>query len=81
MIYDTLNHLADYLPIMPLLAEVIKILQQTDFMQKPAGRYETNNPTVRFNIDEYQTVLEPKPFEFHQQYADVQIVLQGQEIH
>lgn len=81
MIYDTIEHLADYLPIMPQLAEVIKILQQPDFMQKPAGRYETNNPAVRFNIDEYQTVLEPKQFEFHQQYADVQIVLQGQEIH
>lgn len=81
MIFDTLNHLSDYLPLMPDLSEVIKILQQPDFANKPAGRYETDNPAVRFNIDEYQTVLEPKQFEFHQQYADVQIVLQGQEIH
>lgn len=81
MIFDTLNHLSDYLPLMPDLSEVIKILQQPDLANKPAGLYETDNPVVRFNIDEYQTVLEPKQFEFHQQYADVQIVLQGQEIH
>ena len=81
MIYDTLNHLSDYLPLMPQLSEVMKILQQPDFANKPAGRYETDNPAVRFNIDEYQTVSDPKLFEFHQQYADVQIVLQGREIH
>ena len=81
MIFDTLNHLSDYLPLMPDLSEVIKILQQPDFANKPAGRYETDNPAVRFNIDEYETVQQPKAFEFHKKYADVQIVLQGREIH
>lgn len=81
MIYDTLEHLVDYLPLMPQLKTVLEIISQPEFVNKAQGRYETDNPNVRFNIDEYQTVLEPKQFEFHKKYADVQIVLQGQELH
>lgn len=81
MIFDTLNHLSDYLPLMPQLATVLEVLNQPDFMNKAAGRYETNNPAVRFNIDEYQTLSQPKDFEFHKKYADVQIMLQGEELH
>ncbi|MBR1818662.1 MAG: YhcH/YjgK/YiaL family protein [Neisseriaceae bacterium] len=81
MIYDSLDHLRDYLPLMPQLETVLSLLNQPDFADKMIGRYETNNPAVRFNIDEYETVLSPKDFEFHRKYADVQIVLQGQEIH
>ena len=81
MIFDTLDHLPDYLPLMPQLETVLSVLRTPDFIHKPAGRYETDNPAVRFNIDEYTTVVEPKRFEFHQKYADVQIMLQGREIH
>lgn len=81
MIFDTTDQLQRYVPLMPQLAKVIEILQQPDFPNKPIGRYETDNHDVRFNIDEYKTVIEPKPFEFHKKYADVQIILQGQEIH
>ena len=80
MIYDTLEHLLDYADFLPALRKVDAIIKQGNLLTAQTGRH-TIDDNLYYNIEEYQTTENPKPFEVHHRYADVQIVLKGEETH
>jgi YhcH/YjgK/YiaL family protein len=79
MIYDSIDNLKDYIPMMPQLVTVIEVLANEKLADKADGGYTTANPKVRYNIASYATIDQPKQFESHQAEIDVQIMLSGRE--
>lgn len=80
MIIDRIEHLHVYTPAMPQLKEVIAILESGTLDTLPLGSYTTEDPTLRYIIMSYETVLEdPELYEIHRRDADVQILLSGCE--
>lgn len=80
MIIDTLDHLTDYIPLVPQLAEVHRILQEEDLFSKELGSYPTNDPSLFYTIMSYETINhEASTYEVHKIHADVQILLSGKE--
>lgn len=78
MIYDTIEHLAFYLPL-PIRQEIM------DFVQKlrpdtPEGKYPIRSTDIFASVSAYQTEHRSnrKP-EVHRKYIDIQILLAGEE--
>ena len=80
MIFDRLEHLTAYDAMIPALSEIHAILNTQNLKQLSAGRHEIRDG-LYFNIDDYTTSLTLKPFEVHHLYADVQMMLKGEEQH
>ncbi|MBR7002049.1 MAG: YhcH/YjgK/YiaL family protein [Neisseriaceae bacterium] len=80
MIFDRLDNLLDYAVLLPSLERIKTILDSQNLSDLPCMRY-TDSDDLYYNIDSYTTIQTPKQFEFHRQFADVQIMLQGKEIH
>lgn len=61
------------------LARAYEILQQRDFAAMQPGRYDEDE-TMFFLVQEYQTKpQEQARFEAHRRYADIQVILTGEE--
>ncbi|WP_428770284.1 YhcH/YjgK/YiaL family protein [Treponema sp. HNW] len=79
MIFDTLENLPKYVPLVSGLEEVLRCLKNGNLADKEAGSYTTANNNVRYNIAEYDTGTEGKRFEKHRFDIDVQVLLKGKE--
>ena len=79
MIFDTLENLPEYIPLVDGLEKVLHCLKNDNFAEKKAGSYTTDDERVRYNIGEYDTGTEGKLFEKHRFDTDVQIMLKGKE--
>ena len=80
MIADRLENLSLYIPIIPQLKDVIAILESDTLASLPLGYHSTDDPTLRYNILHYETVLtDAQRYEIHLRDADVQILLSGCE--
>lgn len=80
MVFDTLDQLEMYIPILPAIRVIADTLDHDELYDKPAGSYTTRDPKVTYKILEYMTSAADKPFEFHKDHSDVMVVLSGQEL-
>ena len=81
MIFDSLHNAASYRDLSPAFRAAFDYLAATDLTALPVGRYEIQGD------DAYIMVQEPtlKPWdegrwEAHRRYADIQIVISGEEV-
>lgn len=79
MIYDTLTNAQLYFRDHPVMLRALA--HAADFDMKTAdGRYEIDTKGAYLMVSSYQTkAADQRPFEAHQQFIDVQVVLEGQE--
>ena len=80
MVFDTLDQLEMYIPLLPAIRVVADTMDHDELYDKAPGRYSTRDPKVTYTIYEYMTSATDKPFEFHRDHSDVMIVLSGQEL-
>ena len=80
MVFDTLDQLEMYIPLLPAIRVVADTMDHDELYDKAPGRYSTRDPKVTYSIYEYMTSAADKPFEYHREHSDVMIVLSGQEL-
>ncbi len=78
MILDSIKNLSLYAGTHPLIARCVEFLKTTDVTQLEAGKYELEGKDLYFSVLSYDT-KEPKLFEAHDKYADLQYVVEGKE--
>ncbi len=79
MIFDTLDQLEMYIPLLPALRVVADVMDHDDVYEKEPGTYSTYDKKVSYTVMEYRT-SQSRQFEFHKDHTSVQIVLKGQEL-
>lgn len=80
MIYTTRDRLARYKGISAPLDTAIDYLARTDLAQLTMGRNEVDGDNVFINRFDYTTLpLEQAAWEGHKNYADIHVVLDGEE--
>ena len=79
MIFDTLDQLEMYIPLLPALRVVADVMDHDDVYDKEPGTYSTYDKKVSYTVMEYRT-SQSRQFEFHKDHTSVQIVLKGQEL-
>ncbi len=80
MVFDTLDQLEMYIPILPALRIIADTMDHDELYDKPCGSYSTKDPNITYKISEYMTSAADRPFEFHKDHSDVMIILSGQEL-
>jgi len=80
MVFDTLDQLEMYIPLLPAIRVVADTMDHDELYDKAPGKYSTRDPKVTYTIYEYMTSAAYKPFEYHLEHSDVMIVLSGQEL-
>jgi len=79
MIYDTIDRLAAYAPILPRLALAAEFASRTDLASLPDGRVAIDGDAVYASVATYETKApDPTRFEAHRRYADVQFLIAGE---
>lgn len=79
MIFDTLDQLEMYIPLLPALRVIADVMDHDDVYDKAPGNYTTYDDKVSYTVAEYKT-SQTHQFEFHKDHTSVQIVLKGQEL-
>lgn len=80
MIYTDMNNLVHYRGITPHLDTAIDFLKSHTLTELQAGRNDVDGENVFINRFGYETMEEKKAvFEAHEFYADIHLVLSGQE--
>lgn len=80
MVFDTLDQLEMYIPILPALRLVADIMDHDDLYEMAPGSYKTKDSKVTYSVSEYMSSATDKPFEFRKDLSEVHIVLKGQEL-
>ena len=80
MIFDTLDQLEMYIPVLPAIRVIADTLDHDELYDKAPGKYSTRDSKVNYTISEYVTGTADKPFEYHRDHTDVMIMLSGQEL-
>lgn len=80
MVFDSLDQLEMYIPILPALRVVADVMDHDDVYDKECGTYSTYDDKVSYVVSEYKTSVGGRQFEFHKDHSCVQIVLKGQEL-
>ena len=80
MIFDTLDQLEMYIPLLPAIRLIADIMDHDDLYDAACGSYRTKDSKVTYRISEYTTSSADKPFEYHKDHTDVMIILSGQEL-
>lgn len=80
MIYTDMEHITRYLGQSKALDTAIHYLKQADLTKLVKGRNEVDGDNVYINRFDYDTMpQEEAAWEGHLQYADIHVVLSGQE--
>lgn len=80
MIFDSINNLDQYKGIHKNLDTAITFLQSTDLNSLPVGRTEIDGERVFIQVSEAcPREINLGCYEYHRQYMDLQIGIQGQE--
>ena len=80
MIFDTLENLELYIPVVPQLRVVADALDHDEIYDKPAGIYKTPDKDVTYQVQNITTSSADVPFTVHKNTTVVSIVLSGQEL-
>ena len=78
MIVDKIEHLSLYEAVVPEFKQIAEFLKNNDVASFEEGSYEVC-PGVKINISEYEPYATGDKWEVHRKYADLQIVLSGDE--
>ena len=78
MIYDKFNRLSVYYESVPYLKEICEELSGKDLSSLEAGTYYTEKSHIKYMVQSYETADSKKP-EVHKKYADLQLVINGEE--
>ncbi|MGE4282673.1 MAG: YhcH/YjgK/YiaL family protein [Clostridia bacterium] len=80
MICDRIENASRYYCMGPLFEKALRYLQDNDLSVLAPGIYEIDGKDVFLKIQSYET-MEPSlcKIELHEVYADVQMILEGQE--
>lgn len=81
MIIDTLSAAAEKLFYPPVIRRVLRTIMLQEPATLPSGKYTIEGDNIFFNVVEGHTLplAQQKP-EYHRQYIDIHIVLDGSEI-
>lgn len=80
MIYDKLSNISEYEALSDNFKKAIEYITQNDISQLEPGRYEIDGDNAYFMIQEYETKQQKDAnFESHLEYADLQLILEGDE--
>jgi len=80
MILDSLEHGSRYAALGPAFRKAFDYLAVTDFNALKDGRYEVDGEAVYALLSSYTTAAaEAKKLEAHRRYADIQVLLKGEE--
>jgi len=80
MILDHIHHAASYSRLNPGIRKALVYLSQTDFSELPVGRYPIKGDEIFALVSAYETRdYDPNRWENHQEYIDVQYLVNGQE--
>lgn len=80
MIYDTLEHWAQYQQVHPGVAAGLRFLATTDLAALADGRYEIDGDRVFANVMGYTTKEDTPTPERHEKFADIFYLLEGEEL-
>ena len=81
MIYDSLENIAQYKNLGKNYAKAVEFLQRKDLRSFEEGKYEIDGKKVYATVSRYKTQdWEGTKWEAHRNYADIQVVLEGEEI-
>ncbi len=80
MIYDTLPHVDAYCGLHPRLFKALTLLRDTDFSQLADGTYEVEGRDLFYFLQTYETKEENPTPEAHKLYADIMLMLSGEEV-
>jgi|GEM_PF-1288329 YhcH/YjgK/YiaL family protein len=80
MVFDTLEHLELYLPLVARLQTVIEVMDKGDVYDKPVGFYHTNVKEVTYTIVSSSPCTDKKKYLVRKKTTDIMIVLEGEEL-
>ncbi|MBO4393304.1 MAG: YhcH/YjgK/YiaL family protein [Spirochaetales bacterium] len=80
MVFDTLDQLEMYIPVLPSIRLIADIMDHDDLYDMAPGSYKTKDSKVTYKILEYMTSAADRPFEYHKDHSDLMVVLSGQEL-
>lgn len=80
MIFDTLENIELYIPLLPQLKTIASAMDHDDVYDLKPGHYATPDKNVSYDIYEYNTSSAEKPFEFHKNTTVFEAVLSGNEL-
>lgn len=80
MIFDTLENLEMYIPVLPQIKTVAEAMDHDNIYDIGCGKYKTPDENVTYEVSEYLTAESDKPFVFHKKTTVVEIVLSGSEL-
>ena len=80
MVFDTLDQLEMYIPVLPSIRLIADIMDHDDLYELPCGTYKTKDEKVSYTVSEYLTSASDRPFEYHTDCSILMIVLKGQEL-
>jgi len=78
MIVDKIEHLHLYEAVVPEFKQIAEFLANNDVASFEEGSYQVC-PGVKINISEYEPYAAGDKWEAHKRYADLQIVVAGDE--
>lgn len=80
MIYDTLDHIAQYEGILPGVMQGLRFLAETDFSALPDKRLELDGDNIFAFLQSYETKPANDTPEAHEKYIDIQYLVEGEEL-
>ncbi|MTB63751.1 DUF386 family protein [Streptococcus sp. zg-86] len=81
MIFDQLQDIGRYRGLHPHLDQAIEYLLTHDMARFALGRYAINEDKVFFFVQDNQLNKEPDDqFEYHERFADIHFLIEGQEL-
>ena len=79
MIFDNLKHVDNYSFLSENFKKAFDFLKNTDLSKLEVGKGEIFGREVHYSVTEYLTKDEPAFFEAHDNYADIQVIISGNE--
>jgi len=82
MIYGTIDTSEKFATFLPeSIRQIFQKLRNGEFANLSQGRHEYKGDTIYISSDLYTTEkAETRKYEFHKRYADLQVVLEGEEL-
>ncbi len=79
MIFDNLSYVEKYYSLSENFKKAFEFLKNTDLTKLEVGKGEIDGRNVHYSVSEYLTKNEPQFFEAHDNYADIQVIISGNE--
>lgn len=80
MVFDTLENLEIYIPLVPHMKAVVEEMDRGDVYRKAPGVYTTPDPAVTYEVAELQATTKAGPYLFHKHRTEVLVVLEGADL-